>query len=414
MRRITRIPQLLETHADELAFVLRQWRVALMSEERTARDITALRERIEAHLQGLLIASPAELVARFDAARPGGDRDDAAAAALAVLRTGDESAVGALLSAIAATSGPALEGMRDAIGLAPSDATRVAMGALLSHSQPPVAAASAVALANTNQLMSDAPGLPQLLTDPDPQVCSSAWLAAGRADFIARASGRFSDRDRPHREALARPEPEVRDAVWCYRVWVGDVLAYPELRVAVEAGDEIALCWLSVIGTVDDRARIGAAAMALGSPTSRCRVLARYGDPGILPVLLRWIEGDDAEAARAAGWAFSRLTGVDIRGVRQPLPPRRKSPGIGAEPGPDLNDSDIAPLVWLPDAARARRALDRHGLDWSGARRLCQGSRVDPGQGPVELRPLDMQTRWDVGARASLQGAPVCAPPPIV
>lgn len=436
--RARHIPQLLDIHAEDLAFLWGQRRAALDSPEETLRSFAQLAERIEAHIQGLLIAPAGDLARRLEAALAGGDRDDVFAAAIACARCDDAATQHLVVTEFSRASANALLGLRDALGQAPARRVADELRNALAHAKPAVAAAAAVALANLKLLVPDAPGLGRLLLDDEAAVATQAWAAAWRADWhaatAASASAPATGATRPYREALARPEAAVRHEAWAAVAWSGPAGAPQALAALRRAGagvknayeadnassanssnsgnnagahapDEVALHWLCVLGTADDTKTLGAATMALPTADQRCAALARYGHPAALPALVRWMEGDDALAAHAAGTAFTRITGCAIEGERKTLP---------VPDDADEIDREMAPLVWMPDAAKARRLLGEHNAQWNAATRWCAGRRVDVPFGPDDLAPLDLQARWDVAARAASAGRPVCAPPPIV
>lgn len=405
MPRTRYIPQLLDIHADDLAFLWGQRRAALDSLEMTLRDVAQLNERIEAHVQGLLVAPPAALAQRLDAALAGTERDEVFASAIAALRCEDPATMHRVIAAFSRAAGPALLGLRDALGHAPAARVADELRNALANAKPEVAAAAAVALANQRLLTPDAPGLARLLLDEDAEVCTQAWAAAWRADRQMAKPSPAPAAARPYREALARPEAAVRSEAWASLAWSGLAQALPPLRRAVADGDEVALHWLCVLGSPDDTKAIGTAAMALPSVAQRCAALARYGHPAVLPTLVRWMEGDDAVTAHAAGQAFTRITGAEIQGERRTLP---------VPDDADEIDREMAPLVWMPDAAKAKRVLKEHADRWNAATRWCAGRRMDVMLAADELAPLDLQARWDVSARAAFAGRPVSAPPPIV
>lgn len=411
--RARHIPQLLDIHAEDLAFLWGQRRAALDSPEHSLRDIAQLNERIEAHIQGLLVAPVGALGPRLEATIARGDRDEVFASAIAALRCDDAAATRLVVTEFSRAGGPALLGLRDAMGQAPAKRVADELRNALAHAKPAVAAAAAVALANLKLLAPDAAGLGRLLVDEDPAVCAQGWAAAWRADRHAAAatatatasSGTRADRPaRPYREALARPEPSIRHEAWASAAWSGLAQVLTPLRRAVAEGDEVALHWLCVLGTPEDTKTLGAATMAVPSAAQRCAALARFGHPAALQTLLRWMEGDDVVAAHAAGEAFTRITGAEIQGDRRTLP---------VPDDADEIDREMAPLVWMPDVAKARRLLDEHGARWNAASRWCAGRRMDIPLSPDEVSTLDLQARWDAAARAALAGRPICAPPPI-
>ena len=76
------IPSLLQTHLDDLAFIAGQRREALGSRLHSLREFGELNERMEAHLQGALIAPPETLTAQLQPQLAAEDRDEAFASAL--------------------------------------------------------------------------------------------------------------------------------------------------------------------------------------------------------------------------------------------------------------------------------------------------------------------------------------------
>lgn len=416
--RARHIPQLLDIHAEDLAFLWSQRRDALDSPEQTLRDFAGLTERIEAHIQGLLVAPPDALAARLQTALESGDRDDVFAAAIAALRCGDAAAASSVIVEFSRAAGPALLGLRDALGQAGASRFAGELSNALANARPAVAAAAAVALANHKRLAPDAPGLERLLLAEDGAVCAQAWAAAWRADrhlavaqaattqsATAQAATRAGNAPRPYREALVRPEAAIRHEAWASAAWSGFAQAITPLRKAAADGDTVALRWLCVLGTAEDTKAIGAATMALADAAARCAALARFGHPAVLPTLVRWMEGDDAVQAHAAGQAFTRITGTGIQGERRTLPVPDDADDI---------DREMAPLVWMPDAAKARRILEEHGPKWSTGTRWCAGRRMDGPISAEDLAALDLHARWDAAARAAFAGRPISAPPPIV
>ncbi|MBL8288647.1 MAG: hypothetical protein JNL85_11750 [Rubrivivax sp.] len=421
MPRARHIPALLDIHAEDLAFLWGQRRAALDSPEQTLRDFAGLNERIEAHIQGLLVAPADALRQRLeatlaDSADGNADRDEVFTAAVAALRCDDRTLAPQVIAEFSRASGPALLGLRDAMGQASPGRVVGELGNALANAKPSVAAAAAAALANHRRLAPDAPGLARLLLDDDAEVCAQAWAAAWRADRHATASqaatsmpsapraGSAGSAARPYREALARPEPAIRHEAWASAAWSGLAQAITPLRKAVADGDEVALQWLCILGTPEDTKAIGTATMALPSADKRCAALARYGHPAVLPTLVRWMESDDAVLAHAAGAAFMRITGTEIRGERRTLPV--------ADDADDI-DREMAPLVWMPDVAKARRLLEEQGPQWNAGIRWCAGRRMDGPLAADELAALDLQARWDAAARAAFAGRPISAPPPI-
>lgn len=398
--RARHIADLLQVHFEDLAFLWGQRREALSSRRHTLREYAELNERIEAHRQGLLVAAPNELIALLQPRLAGTDRDEVFAAAYVLLRLGDPSATYAVVIEFSRAAGATLAGLRDALSLAPHALFAAEIQSALDQAKPITAASAAVVLANQRLLDSQSPRLAQLLVDTEPAVCELAWRAATLADA---KSPQYAPR-RPFNDAFAHPAASVRHAGWAAAAWAAQDRAMPLLRQLGASGDAVALHWLAVLGSEEDVGVLHEAALVIDDPVARCTLVARFGHPSALNALLRWMTDVDMALAVAAGEAFTRITGVEIRGTRRVLPL------------PDSADEfarEMAPDVWLPDVPKARALMQRHGADWAAATRWCKGLRVDGELVPDLLAQLDLEARWEVAARAALAGRPVSAPSPI-
>ena len=400
MPRARYIPELLQVHAEELAFVWGQRRQALCSAEHTLRDYTELGERIEAHVQGLLCAPPEVLLEKLTPALQAEDADDSFAAAYALLRTGHANAGHTVVREFSRASGAALMGLRDALAMASPPLHADAMRTALQHAKPSTAAAAAAVLSSHRLLPSASVRLGQLLEDDDAATAALAWRAAMLADH----NPRDELPTRPYWLALSHKDPAVRDAGWAAVTWAGQATAKPTLRNFAAEGDTVALRWLATLGAADDLPLVQRGALALASGAERCALLARHGHPGGLNALVRWMQEDDEATAVAAGQAFEQITGIDVRGDRRQL-------SVPADA--DDFDREMAPLAWFPDAGKAHTALQQHQADWATGLRWRRGLCVAQELGAREIATLDMQARWDMAARVALAGG-AAAPPPLV
>lgn len=399
------IADLLQIHFEDLAFLGGQRRTALHSQQHTLREFGDLAERIEAHVQGLLVAPPAALRERLVPQLASSDRDEAFAAALALLRCADSAAAQAVIVEFSRVRGATLAGLRDALSLAPPAAPVVAeLQSALDHAKPATAAAAAAVLANHRRLDAASPRLATLLGDEDADTASLAWRAVALADASTQVQPPAEPPPRPFGASTSHASAAVRDATWFAAAWSGQPGALPALRQRAAGGDAVALGWLAALGTVEDAPVLRKAAMAAEDPQLRCGLLARFGHPSALNALVRWMDGDEVVLAAASGEAFARITGHDVRSERRTLP---------VPDDADDFEREMAPDVWLPDAAKARDLLQRHGEGWAAGARWCRGHCVDaPVQRPVLLQ-LDLHARWDAAARAAMAGQPISTPPPI-
>lgn len=394
------IPSLLQVHLDDLAFIAGQRRAALASQQHTLREFGELNERLEAHLQGALVAPPEALAAQLQQQLAAEDRDEAFAAAYVLLRLAEARTTHAVVVEFSRAKGDTLAGLRDALSMAPPALFADEMRSALEQAKPATAVTAAVALANHRLLNAASPRLAQLLEDDDAGVCELAWRAAQLADAAAPKTAPV----RPFKAGLSHGSPAVRSAAWSAVAWAGQAPALALLRRSATGGDAVALHWLAVLGTDEDAPLLHRAALEQEDVRARCELLARFGHPPALNALLRWMASDNVVWAVAAREAFTRITGQDVRGERRQLP-------VAADAG-DF-EREMAPDVWLPDVAKAAALLDRHRDTWATGTRWCQGLRLD-GEVPRELLPtLDLEARWDVAARAAWAGRPMCAPPPI-
>ena len=398
--RARHIADLLQVHFEDLAFLWGQRREALGSRRHTLREYGELNERIEAHMQGLLVASPAELIGWLQPRLSDVDRDEVFASAYALLRLSDVAATHAVVVEFSRAAGPALAGLRDALGLAPHALFAAEMRSALDQAKPPTAAAAAVVLANHRLLDGHSARLAQLLADPDAGVCELAWRAAALAD--SKVAPELPKR--PFNQALAHAAAPVRSAGWGAAAWTAQARAMPLLRQLAASGDVVALHWLAVLGDEEDVALLHSAALAMDDVVARCQLVARFGHPSALNALMHWMADADMMLAVAAGEAFTRITGVDIRGERR------------VQPVPDDADDftrEMAPDMWMPDIPKARALMERHGAEWAAGTRWCKGLRVDGELARELLLQLDLEARWEVAARAAMQGRVVSAPAPI-
>lgn len=395
--RARHIPDLPAIHAQELEFLWGQRRAGLGSPDFTMRALADLHERIEAHLQGLLVV-PQALAPLLDPLLECGERDVVMAAAYGLLRLGAPAGVARVLSAFANARGEPLAGLRDALSACPARGTAVPVEAQFRGDHDERAVAAAVVLANRGVLESDSSRLAPLLTSADARIAELAWRAVQLADRPESAA------PRPYRVALRDGAPPVRDAVLAAAAWTAQPWLLDLVRGVAAGGDRIAARWLAILGTPEDlpfMLRCGHS-QALG--TERCRMLARYGHPQAIALTLEWMRDPDPGMAQAAGEAFERMTGLDVRGERRTLPVAHDADDFARE---------FAPDIWLADVQRARVLWEQHRTRWQAGTRWCRG--VDLGSDCTRevADRLDLQSRWDAGARAASAGRRILEPPQV-
>lgn len=395
-RRRHFMPELALTHAEELAYLWSRRRAAVHSETLTLRDLQHLHERIDAHLQGMLVAGR-ELPALLGEWLASDDRDEVFAIACALLRGGEPAQAAMVVDSFRSATGSRLDGLRDALGAAPQTHTEATLRSTLAGDDPARSAAAAAALATQRRLAADDAALARLLQAEAPAVAGLAWRALTLIDAATSSPP-------PYREALRRPQAELRCAVLAAASWRGEAWVAQAARHLAEAGDPVGLDFWAAVGDTAATAPWTALLAAQTAPR-RCALLGRAGHPDGIEPLIATMAAADPLTAAAAGTAFTRLTGLEVDAQRQTLP-------ISADA--DDFEREFAGDVWLPDAERARQLWSRHREQWSAGRRWCRGHEVSATLSSAAQATMDLAARWDFGMRAALAGARLMAPPPVI
>ena len=119
-------PDLLEQHYEELQFLWGRRQSALRSPTVTIRAFSALEERIEGHVQGLLVAQD-RMIALLEEGLAADQSATAFAATYPLLRLGTDKARSLVLNALGSAAGVAGEGIRLALCQSPADAVLPAL-----------------------------------------------------------------------------------------------------------------------------------------------------------------------------------------------------------------------------------------------------------------------------------------------
>ncbi|WP_437594321.1 TIGR02270 family protein [Sorangium sp. So ce1000] len=297
--------EIVERHADEASFLWER-------RERACRsplfDLDALAEidrRLQANLEGLVIAGDVGLEKSLDAASRGGvpelfvavhiAAERGAAMALARLLLGAEKRPGAERAVVSALA-----------WLSPLRASNV-LGELLANECPPAFQGFAVA-AHAARRQDPGAALRRSMGAPDAGLRARAF----------RAAGRLGRRDLlPELCAAAQPG---EDDAWSWAAWaavlLGDTGTLPSLWEAAVAGREpaaSAACELAVrcVGAAEAAARLAElAASPEGLPTALSGAAAR-GDAACIPWILDVIEREPA-LSRRASWVYVTITGARL------------------------------------------------------------------------------------------------------
>ena len=394
--RLSYIPEILEQHYEDLQSLWSLRTAALHSPRFTLRELAKLDERIEAHVQGMLIVGES----LPDLVEPGLAESDPAtafAAAFALLRLDRAATTRLVLDRFTNAEGPALDGLRDALCHAAPASTLREIEFLAGGDNAPVAASALEVLVYRSATPPTPDRAFAFLNAESPTARRIAWRVASALATPAEPKA-FS-------AAMRDDDPLVRrEAIWAAvsaRV-LGIMLLARRFAESPDPAHLDLYCVLAVLGRPEDRALIEtlAASAALGTPDDRLSLIGAYGWPGHVEMLIDRMSPSDPETAVAASRAFTRITGVDVSSLAMAtLPPE--------EPTGDADlDAAFAREEPLPDPARARTAWAQLRPRIGNAVRLCRGSDVSRGASSEHLTGVDLASRSDMAARNRFYGLP--------
>ena len=390
--KLTYIPDILEEHFEELAFLWGQRMVALRSPAYSWKKFAALEERIEAHVQGLLAVGSRlrEFATPFLTSE---EASEAFAAGYALLRMRTESATQHVLSAFTTAKGSQLEGLKQALCHGLRRRFLVRLHDLVRPLGTPLSAAAAEILAFHGVADTRAADLEILLGHGDPEIQRAGWRIAALSGVLVS----------PHTYAstMKSADAGVRHEAMIAAAWQGQTGLLVVLRCYVGNLDEKnwdAMLLLAILGQPEDLERILAIGDAAALGPRRFQALGAFGHPCVVDALLAAVENPDPGCAAAAGAAFTKITGADIRsGKRAEVP---------AEGGGESDfDKEFQEVVVLPDPGRARQHWQSVRVNFASATRVCGGFALGASVDPGVLDQLDMESRRQALFRGRFEGA---------
>lgn len=300
-------PRIIERHADEAAFLWDQRRRAVRSPLFDLPSLTLLDQRLDANLEGLVVAGEAGLRACQEACkRRAGRPTDRGSELFAALFTAAEIGDTMALAKLLVTAGQHPRGdeaVISALGwLSAPTAARV-LAELTADECPPALRRLGVAGFAARR---DDPGswLSRALQSEDPSVRSRAFRAVGEL-------GRRELSGALRSEVRSRGEEACPWALWSL-VLFGEESAVPSLFRVAEGGGPVArrACALAACAAprsesltrLLDLARRGEWQIALAGAEA-------LGDPACLPWVVDAIEARP-EIARRAAWVYTTITGA--------------------------------------------------------------------------------------------------------
>src|SRR2546426_10550881 len=341
--RATFIPDILEEHVEELAFLWEQRQTAVRDPRYTTREFTHLEERITAHLQGVLAVGEVALPLLEDTLS-GEDPFLIFAAAYALLHAKNETATARVRDSFGHAQGPVLAALQDALAQAPFNPGIAPFRELFPGRPAPVGAAAGTILAFHSVLEPTIPQIERLLRHEDALVRQSGWHLVGYLGVPLEAKA--------YGAAMRDEDPAVRRAALYAGAWCGQpgVLAVCRKLATQPAPDNLdPLELLAILGGPEDAQLVAALGRTAALGAARFRLVGAYGHPALMDLVLAALTDADPATAAAAGAAFTKMTGQNIDSeTKAKLPPEN-----GAEP--DEFEAELQEEVTLPDPEVAQR-----------------------------------------------------------
>jgi len=352
------------------------------------REFSALEQRIETHVEGLLAAG-IDVLPVLEEGLTSEDPAASFAAAYALLRLENESATLAVIQAFSGAKGQQMLGLRQALALARMEQILPSLPFLFFSSAAPTVAAAADILACHGALPPPGVTIETLLEDQDPTVRETGWRVVANAGL---------NLDPKLYEMVIHDEsPAVRRAGLWAAAWTavpGALLISRQLAETPTPENLYALELLALLGGAEDLQRMIGIANAKELGPARFKLLGSFGHPLLVDSLLPELANPDPEVAAAAGAAFSKLTGQDIDSKdRTPQPPKD-----GKEPYEF--EAEVLDEVTHPDPELARTRWENLKHRFARATRVCRGFDVSRGAPPDVMAELDMESRWELFLRS--------------
>ena len=175
------IPEVYEKHLEEFQSLWQQRRELLFSPELKPGDLREWEQRIEEHLDALLVPGEA-ITPVVEEALSADEPGVVFAAAFGLLRLERQSAAELVLGALLEAEGEPLEGIGKAMCHGPIELIEDRLRDAVTSMPAPIAVAAAEALAFHGRLDPKADRLAEFFQDEDPAVRRKAWRVAAMLD----------------------------------------------------------------------------------------------------------------------------------------------------------------------------------------------------------------------------------------
>jgi uncharacterized protein (TIGR02270 family) len=366
------IPEIIEQHAEEAAFLWLLRDAAVLAPHYLVEDLGRLDNRVEAHLDGLRIAGePGWEIVKAQLVEIGGPGEMFAAAVLA-FEERDESKVAEVL--VAGVSSPErARASAAALGWLEQEAASRHIKPLL-NAPDPVLKRIGIAAAAARPVSPGADILQNAFASNDPPLRARALRAVGELGVI--------DLQHALRANLRAKEPACRFwAAWSLALLNGHADAVACLQGTAEAGrafaERAAAMAMRRVPPKDAKIWLKRLVRELGQQRVAIVAAGAFADPEVIPFLIDQMKCPSR--ARVAGEAFSLITGAhmayDKLEATQPE-------GFDVSPSENPEDDAVAmdldeSLAW-PDPALVQKWWNAHQGQFSKGTRYLLGQPITP------------------------------------
>jgi len=395
--RVTFMPDLLVEHYEELSFLWGQRTAALRSSSTTLQALRALEERIAAHVEGLLVGG-GNSVGVVESGLVSTSTNEVFAAAYTMLSLNDANTTDKVLKAfLTPASESALRGICEALCVGLVGGFVNTLEDALLKAGPLVALAVQEVFAFHWPEKLAAVRIRGYLVDHDPVLRGAAWRVAYLRPELVTAEQTEA--------AVSDESPGVRwhalqVAAWAGHRWVMEDCRKAMVSPGVEKADELYL--LCTLGIAADAPGILGLVSKRGLGAFRFRLLGSYAQASAVDGLIQGMIESDPMAASAAGTAFARITGHELRVTRREKLP----PADGTQP--DAFEEQFLEEVELPDALEAaeyweaNRARFQPGLRYSQGLPLPETAPFSEGFDIVSIRETCLRAAFHKKAEPKL------------
>ena len=389
--KLTLLPDLLEEHLEELAFLWDLRQNILRSRQHQVRHLRQFEDRIEAHTQGLLLAG-AGLPAAVEPALSSADSSEAFAAAYSLLRNPDPPFDETVMAVFSTAKPAAFKGITEALAHAAPRRVLEKMLPVMKSDGGALGVAAAEIFAFHQLGDGREYGLSRFIEHDDAAVRAAGWRVAGLLAFPMDS--------KMYARGLRDDDPNVRRESMYAAAWSKQlgILTYCRQAVRKPAPHQIEVMrLLAILGTLEDLPLILACGGNVELGPVRFAILASYGHPSVVGLILDALSDKDPVTAVAAAEAFTTMTGADIRSQET-----AEVPLDSADSADDEFAAEFTAPVVLPDVGRAVAHWKQVAPALETA--LHIGAGVDLSRSPQVPAEASLASRWEAAIRSRFRG----------